>query len=867
MIGQSITHYRILEKLGSGGMGVVYKAEDTRLGRPVALKFLSEEFSHEPQALQRFLREARAASTLNHPHICTIYDIGEHEGQHFIAMELLEGKNLTQWIAGRPLKTEQSLELAIQVADALQAAHAKGIVHRDLKPGNVFVSESGQVKVLDFGLAKVAQRGRRGEDGAAHLTGEGADSALTLPGMVLGTVAYMSPEQARGEEVDVRSDLFSFGVVLYEMATGHQAFSGTTSAIIFDAILNRAPVSPVRLNPKVPAELEHIINKALEKDPDLRYQSAAELRTDLKRLKRESDSRRFAAVTPSGPRRRARRLVFALAAIIVGAAITFGLYKFVGQKPSETAPGAAFQAMKMTRLTSTGKSRLAAISPDGKYVAHVVEDAGRQSLWVRQVATGSDVESVAPAEGRYTGLVFSPDGNFVYYVRRDVLYQVPVLGGASRKLITEVHSPVTLSPDGERLAFVRYDRTPGGGSFLMVANTDGSSEQVLARRDESGFFEDGGPAWSPDGKAIALGASTGSGSTVAEVPAAGGPEKPLTSQEWFKVGRLAWLSDGSGLVLAAKDQASILSFQLWQLSYPGGELRRITNDLNSYRAVSVAADSSALVTVQRETHASIWVAPTVESPNARQLTVGTRNYDGVYGVAWVPDGRVVYSSYAGGSSHLWSTQADGSNPRQLTVVPHNDHPAVSAEGQYVVFESSRKGGWSLWRVDIDGGHPRQLTLGVYPTVSPDGNWVVYTSLGGLWKVSIDGGEPIQLTDSQSRHPVISPDGRRIAFRLWDNAAGRYYVAIMPFEGGEPTKQFDLSGKVQWSADGRFLTYVRTRNGVDNIWGQPVDAGQARQLTYFQSGRIFSYAWSHDGKQLALSRGSTTSDVVLLRNFK
>ena len=463
---------------------------------------------------------------------CTIHAIEEHDGRTFIAMELLEGQPLDKLLAAGSLPIPRTVEIGIQLADALDAAHKKGIVHRDIKPGNIFVTERGTAKILDFGLAKLLKN--RDDSGEGETIGD-STNLLTSPGMAVGTIAYMSPEQARGEELDARSDLFSLGAVLYQMVTGKQPFPGSTSAVVFDNILHHAPVVPVTLNPAVPVEFERILNKALEKDRDVRYQVAAELRADLKRLQRESDSGRTPAEA-STPRRAAAAesvptpvdgvqttpkssgsvlveaarnnklgagLTIALVAI-VGAAAAFGIYSFL--KSEHHVP---FEHFSIENLTNNGHVSLAALSPDGKYLLHVRDESGLQSLWLRHIPTGSNTQIVPPAATRYSGLTFSPDANYIYCVRRDesehtiaALYSAPMLGGTPRLLVRDVDSPITFSPDGKRFAYLReHHDTPNFDLFLM--NSDGTPDRALLTNTMLPTDSDV-PVWLPTGKTIVI---------------------------------------------------------------------------------------------------------------------------------------------------------------------------------------------------------------------------------------------------------------------------------------------------------------------------------------------------------------------------
>jgi serine/threonine protein kinase len=906
MIDQTISHYRVVEKLGGGGMGIVYKAQDNDLGRFVALKFLPDDVAQDPQALGRFQREAKAASALNHPNICTIHEIGKHDGHPFIVMEFLDGMTLKHRIGNRPMDTDVILSLAIEIADALDAAHAEGIVHRDIKPANIFVTKRGHAKILDFGLAKVTQPTREpGSDAqAVGQTTVTLEEHLTSPGQAVGTIAYMSPEQVRAKELDARTDLFSFGAVLYEMATGTLPFRGESSGVIFKTILDGTPTPAVRLNPDLPPKLEDIINKCLEKDRNLRYQHAADIRTDLQRLKRDTESSRrvlppseipgtssavSAAMRPAGGFElltaiKEHKLTWATGLILAGLVVGAILYS---KSRSENS-----SQVKVThkQFTFVGSAFSPAISPDGLFVAYVRKKFGEPQRLMIQASNGSSVE-IAQAKRIYSPL-WSPDGSEVlfYFVRESGgseagspqkdedtgISVVSRLGGSERLIDKGSHTheyACWLTADGSKVVAARQAEESGFKGFRVLNQLTGETRQIAL----SGFTYLLGLDCSPRAGLI-LAVTTDSGKFQIRVFKPDGTGVRELIEENGKIYSARWSPVGDSIYfLHSTGSTSELSrIPIKEDAKPVA----VASGLETGEFFTLSADGSRLAYTRAHEYSNLWQlrlqSTTKEKAEPSQITSGTSYYAGP---SFSPDGKWIAFALGANDAetNIFKMQTAGGEPIQLTYFGHANpwSPAWSPDGQRMAFVSDENGTPRVWTISANGGPPQPLEETNAANTNSQLAWwpsrdIVYQKSGLRNYLRINGSAQTALLPQESvgwvpGKLIFSPDANKVAVH-WNRQPedGLWIVSIEPY-----SENLVLAGDIAplgWSPDGKYVYAARQDGEIIKV--QPTAPYEISSVATLPGSIVDhdSATVSPDGRQIIVSVAAEASDVWLMENL-
>lgn len=883
--GQLFGVYQILERLGFGGMGYVYLALDARLNRRVALKFLPPDLAVDNVLLSRLHEEARTASSLNHPNILTIYEIGEAAGEHFIASEFVQGVTLRQAMDRGNIDSGTAIDIATQVASALLAAHAAGIVHRDLKPGNIMIRPDGYVKVIDFGIAKYLESASERAHGAPHKP-SAARIDLTRAGAVVGTLTYMSPEQAAGADVDPRADLWSLGIVLYEMLARRRPFEGETDIEIVTAI-QKSPLPPLPNVRSLPPGLAGVVERALAKDPAKRFQNAGEMLAQLHHIASASGlSSKIRPIVVAGGNERRTKLLIAGAAVCAFTLAAALWWWPLGGKEQVLGPD-WFRVESVRQITFNGRTSLAAISPDGNYLAFVVGEAeGERALYLKQIESSAEEVKIPPRTITYEGLAFSPDSKYIFETEKDdtmvgKLYAVPILGSRPAvPLVVDIDGAVSFSPSGKQFAFVRYANSNTGrhSSTLLLRSMDGSEPRKLVTLEN--FTISRRLAWSPKGDQVATVLYSylpgHSGEALLDLIDLNGRETRRVLPSWQLISLSGWMPDARVLIASAatRNQAST-QVQLKQIDRKTGAVFDITKDLAGYSSPSLTRDGSQLTAVKQETRASLWISGSQNFASGQSVTAETEQYPTL---AWSDETHLLVNSSRNRFPNVWLFDLNTQSRSDITDEPHVEHDAVPVpRSNSIVFSSNRGGQFHLWRFDPDANRYTQLTFGStrdeMPSISPDGQWIVYSSWISsnprLRRIRISGGPAEQVATYAAYNPQISPDGHSIVCKMQDLASLKWTIAVIPFDKPGPIRPIPGAQlPVRWSPEGKALTTVRAdSHGVSNLWLIPLDGSAPRQITHFDADTISSFAWSPRGDRLACLRASQGADVALFTRQK
>jgi Tol biopolymer transport system component len=858
--GTALGRFVVEEFIGAGGMGEVYAARDVQLGRRVAIKVLPSTRAADPGRVDRFLREARAASSLNHPAIVTIFDSGELDDVHYLAMELIEGETLAQWTRGGRNR-DKLVPVLAQVAEGLARAHAGGIVHRDLKPDNIMVARGGYAKIVDFGIAKLTERE----------AGPGGAAGDTAPSAVLGTTSFMSPEQVEGRSVDHRSDVFAFGCVVYAAFQGRSPFERDSAVKTMNAIVNDPP-PPLY---GAPPDVERIARRCLAKDPDERYQSMKDVALDLRDVR-----------TPAAAhlRRANTALLLAFIAAVIVGFVSWRLAR-VGDHRAPASRESAPQ-MSMIRLTNTGSIDTGAVSPDGKYVVFATREGDDETIFVKQIATGTSMRIVPAVQGFISDVRVSPDGNYVFYTyaSRDNanvvdLYQIPMLGGEAKIVAHDVEAGIGVAPEGHRVAFRRFNAVDRERTLVIADIDAGKEDVVLRKRYPEGF---GRPDWTPDGKRLTfIFGNEAAGKlrvNMVDFDLATGRMTKIPSPPWPGFGGITWVPDGSGIVLTVAERQQ--PAQLWYLPVNDGPPKKITSDVAYYGGVTFTSDSKSFVTLRSEDSSNVWVYD-VPTGKARALTTGLGSYFGSNGTVWMPDGNILYTAATNQNQReQWRLLDPKTGESREMPNISGWHPAISPDQTKIAYFRAVDGPPRVFVADIDGQNARPLTSttvsGTQLSWTRDGQSVIYVSSGerqAAWKVNIATGEAVAITDRPVNTPQLSPDGTILLCRYRAAEPGKplWRTALLPVNGGGKPRFLDIPRGggphvYQW-LDNHSFAYLDFVNGVGNIWMLDIRGGEPRQITHFDSGRVQTYDVSRDGKSIVLAHTESVNDLVLIRDFR